>query len=976
MTLPYAFFLRVLCVAMVLSLAGLLRADEAQDLYDRGETLLSATNVPAARAIFEQVIAQYPHAENALAAHYRLGQMLLATNPMAAAEHFAIVAGSAERPLAEPAAFNRGEAQYQAADWKGAVDAYSAVLTRFADGKFAAQALYSRGWSLFQSGEFERALADFQAFREKYPSHALAPECLLKAGDCLRQLRNFDEAMRAYEQVRGAYGRLAPAALAGKAWVLLAQRDFAAAQAAFCDAAKAYGWDPQAAVLIFNAGTAALETRQYAVAGDLFGQVQQGWPTHELARPAMYWQAVALFRQNKMDAAAAKLEMLRQVGAPRELAAETAVLYAQTQEARGRFSEAAALYAAVGTNFPGHALAETSAASYVMALEKAGNLATAETAAVAFAQKYPASAQRPAIQFLIGEYRYRQANYAGAAPELERFARDYPTNELAVAALHKAAWCYWYMKQTGRAGELFNVIARDYPKSPLAADAAVMKGRVAELAGDPAAAADAYAEAVRLGKDGEAAQRAAIELMRLDHAGRHYNAELLKADAFIASHANSEVLPRARLYRAEALLELGRLPEALQAYKLVGDADPVAAAGAAYGMAWVWRRQGQHAEAAKAFSKVAAGPSTYAGDAMFWAARSQEDAGNFDAASTAYGACLLQTPPGAHVDEAAYRQAYCLWQTRKPEDAERLYNTMIHEHSSSPFAANALYDLAWVMLERGRKAEARQRFEAFVRQYPKHLLAPDAHFRLGELARENDEFAVAATHYEIAAAAQVAFRDKALYKLAWMREKLGQHDAAVQTFLRLAKQFPQSEFVAEAQYHAGCLLQVMNKFDEARAAMAAVEDGVFAEKAACGVADCWRNAGRHAEAIAAYSQVLAKWPHGDCRVPALLGRAGERRATGAFAEAIADYAEVARGGETIESAQALLGQGHCLFALNKWEDAARCFLKVDVLYGFDELKPEALAMAAKCWEQAGDVAKAAAYREDLKKRFPKSREAQ
>ena len=72
----------------------------------------------------------------------------------------------------------------------------------------------------------------------------------------------------------------------------------------------------------------------------------------------------------------------------------------------------------------------------------------------------------------------------------------------------------------------------------------------------------------------------------------------------------------------------------------------------------------------------------------------------------------------------------------------------------------------------------------------------------------------------------------------------------------------------------------------------------------------------------------------------------------------------------------MLGQGHCWFALKKWEDAARCFLKVDVLYGFDELKPEALVMAARSWEQAGDAEKAAMYRADLKKRFPKAREAQ
>ena len=221
----------------------------------------------------------------------------------------------------------------------------------------------------------------------------------------------------------------------------------------------------------------------------------------------------------------------------------------------------------------------------------------------------------------------------------------------------------------------------------------------------------------------------------------------------------------------------------------------------------------------------------------------------------------------------------------------------------------------------------------------------------------------------------MTFRDKALYKLAWVREKLGQNDLAAQNFLRLGKQFPKSEFASEAQFHAGVLLQRMNKFDDARAAFTAVAESIFSEKAALGVADCWRGLEKHAEAAAAYGQVLAQWPHGECRVPALLGRAAELRATGAYADAITDYSEVAKGGETLDAARALLGQGHCLLALKKWDDATRCFVKVDVLYGFDELKPESLLMAARCCEQAGDTVKAAVYRDDLMKRFPKATEA-
>ena len=967
--------IRLLAAAVLLS-AGQLQADDAADIYNQGVALLTATNIPGARALFEQVIRNNPESDSAAPAHCRLAQLLIATDPRAAAAQYAAAAVTTNAAVAAVAAFGWGEALYQAADWKGAREAYADYLARFPNGLYQAQALYSKGWTLLQTGDFSGALAEFQAFQQKFPEHPLFAESRLKTADCLRQLQRNEEALQVYEQVRAAGGKYVPDALSGRARVLLACRDFAAAQAAFLEAAQAYGRDAHAANCLFDAGSAALEVRQYATAAELFGRVQQAWPAHERARPSMYWQALALFRQGQMAAAADRLGKLREAGVPQELSVECTMLLAQVQENRHFDAEAAALYRFVSTNYPEHVLAESAAVSSIVAFEKSGDLRTAEAAASAFVWRYPASEQRPAILFLVGEYRYRLASYAEAAPALEEFARVYVKHELAAAALHKAGWCYWNLKQAARARERFASVVANYAQSPLAVESAFMLGRVAEASGDAAAAMEGYEEAARLGKESDTALRAILEQMRMDQAARRYDVVLNRVETFLIAHTNSVLRPRVLLYRGEALLEMGRLPEAQQAYQLVGDSDPAAAAGAAYGMAWVLRRQARHAEAAEAFDKLAFGSSTYVDDAIFWAARSYEDAGRFDTASATYGRCLQRVSPGTHADEAAYRQAYCLWQTHKPDDAVRLYSTMIQERSASPFAANALYDLAWVMLEREKKPEARQRFEEFVGLFPKHLLAPDAHFRIGELAYEKEDFAAAAQHYELAAAAQVEFRDKALYKLGWTLEKQGHCEAAVQTFLRLAHQLPSSEYVPESQFRAGVLLQGLHRLNEARAALASVTDGPFAEKAAFTLAECWRAADKHAEAAAAYGQVLTKWPHGDCRLQALLARASELQVAGAVTDAIAEYAEVIRAGETREAAQAMLGQGHCWFALGKWEDAARCFAKVDVLYEFNEYKPEALAMAARSWERAGDAAKAAMYREDLKRRFPRYRDTQ
>lgn len=76
--------------------------------------------------------------------------------------------------------------------------------------------------------------------------------------------------------------------------------------------------------------------------------------------------------------------------------------------------------------------------------------------------------------------------------------------------------------------------------------------------------------------------------------------------------------------------------------------------------------------------------------------------------------------------------------------------------------------------------------------------------------------------------------------------------------------------------------------------------------------------------------------------------------------------------ETIDAASAVLGIGYVCYGKGEYKDAAKAFLKVDILYGYEELKPEALKMLASSWEKDGDMEKSARYLEELKKRYPES----
>lgn len=945
-------------------------------LYRLGEALQKTGDAAGARQALERLIRDWPKSGKLTAAHYLLGQLLAVTEPRVAATHFAAaLAGEPAGPLAEPASFGQAEALYQAGDWPAAAAAYAGVLTRHPDGKYAAQALYSRGWSEFMAGDFAAAVKSFDAFGQRFAGHELAPECRLKRADSLFKLKRFDEALGAYEAVKADKAALSADALVGRAWCLHEQRQLGEAIAAFRAAAQALGKEPRAAVCLFNAGNDAIAAGQFGVATEVLVRVRSDWPGHELAKPAAYWQAVAQFRQGKPDEAIAVIDELRKAGPPADLLVDALMLQAEARTARREFAAAAAIYAEILKEHAASPLAGDAAAARVLALEKAGDVAGAEAAAVAFVDAFPQHGQLAVMRFLVGEYRYRLGRYAEALPAFDAFLKASPRNEFADDALFKSGWAASNLKDMARARAAFGALVTTFPASPLAPEAAFLDGRAADAAGDADAAARAFGEAVRLGGGTNVpSQRAALELVRLDQRAKRFDAALRGAEAFIAAHPAPAAGPRlayAWLYKGEALLELNRPAEALDAYAHVGADDPVAATAAATGSAWAQRKLGRHAEAAAGFQRLAAGVSAEAAEAAFWAARSLEDAGRPAEALPLYDDLLKRTAGQSHADEADYRRAVCLWRSQGAAAAEPAYVAFLAARAQSAFVPAALYDLAWVLQEQKKSDAACQRYEELVTRFPKDELAPDARFRVGEVAYDRQAFPAAAAAYEGAIAAGVPFADKVLYKLGWAREKAGQPDQALAAFQRLAQEYPKSELADEARYRHGRLLQALGRAAEAVDVFTAVGAGAFSERAAFGRAESLRAAGRHKEALDGYDSVLKQWPQGDVRIQAQLGRGHCLRALGANQDAVEAYAAVIKATDTLDAAQAVLGQGHAFFAMRMWEDAAKAFLKVDILYGYEELKPEALDMLAKTWEQAGDAAKATQYRAEREQRYPK-----
>ncbi|MCX8012882.1 MAG: tetratricopeptide repeat protein, partial [Rectinema sp.] len=589
-----------------------------------------------------------------------------------------------------------------------------------------------------------------------------------------------------------------------------------------------------------------------------------------------------------------------------------------------------------------------------------------------FLKQFPQSPLVHLVKFAVAEYRFRQGNMEEAAAGFREFLAGKEHGDLADDAEYKLGWCALNLKKPAEAIQHFMEVATRYAESPLAAESVYSAGKVAHDMGDSTRARELYRQCVASYPQSEYARRSQLGLILLDLDGGRAEEARKGAVEYLAAESSGPLADFARVYLGGALFELGRYDEALAAYGDVKN-DPVAMAEASYGRAWVYRKKGDHRQAAEIFGTTAKMKSVKAEDAAFWRCRSLEDAGDFDTALKAYDDFLAAYPTSKHTDEADYRGAVCLSRAGRARDAWIRYENFVKSRPKSELADNALYDMAWMRKNAMDTTAAAQLFERLLREYPGSELAADVEFRLGELAQTAKEYKRAVEYFrKVLARPGVQFADKVLYRLAWCHRELGEGAEACEAFRRIYLEYPKSELGDEARYRVGMCFQEQKKYMEAVELYRKVEKGDFRERAAFQEAECLRLLERYPEALKAYEAFLKEFGSGPYAPHANLGRGHCYRALGAWDDAIDAYRAVTRATETIEAAMAEMGIGHCLFAKRQHNEAIKSFLKVDILYGYEELKPEALSMVVKCWRELNDAEKAEKYRSELRTRYPDS----
>ena len=494
--------------------------------------------------------------------------------------------------------------------------------------------------ALREAGDASAALATAEKLVTEFPTVKGADVAWYRLGQLRQDAGRPDEAITAFAKSReiNPKGNRAPWALLATGWCHEAKGRLPEALKAWTECVAAY---PDS-----SAATAALlaraDVRQRS--GDFAGG---------LADAERLLQA-STDKKLKLDEAAA---------------GEARLLQGLCLAGEKKYAQAATAYQKLLQEWPSFAAADRVLFELGVVHSLAGKRADATTTFAELVKRFPKSGYAADAWMEVGEARWAASEWAAAAQAYEATivaAGTTPERALLMEqARHKLGWTFVMRKDHARAAEAFSAQLVAAPKGMLTADAQAMLGESLLALGKPAEAAKAFSAAVTSADTLSSADMRAAAFIRAAEAAareRKWDESLALAERFLKAEPASPRAAEGRYAAAWAKQNLGRLDDALAAYRALADSGRTELTARARLMEGeVLFEKGNHKDAVKSFFKVA------------------------------YGFGEQQAPPAYHPWQAqsTFEAARCFEVLEKPDQARTLYTELVERYPQSEHVAAA-----------------------------------------------------------------------------------------------------------------------------------------------------------------------------------------------------------------------------------------------------------------------------------------------
>ena len=302
----------------------------------------------------------------------------------------------------------------------------------------------------------------------------------------------------------------------------------------------------------------------------------------------------------------------------------------------------------------------------------------------------------------------------------------------------------------------------------------------------------------------------------------------------------------------------------------------------------------------------------------------------YEAAAQALRSALESGPPDEIAAGARYYLGHSLARSGRPDEAEQPLREVVTRHEASPYASYAALELAEILGAKPGRGDERADLCRRAAEHPATpRLGAEALFQWGRIEFERADYAESAKAYT-----------------------------------RLLQEYPRDERAGEARLQAAWSLdhtgQAQAALDLANARASAF--GADAESWLYLRANCERQLGKTADALATYDELAGRYPGGPLASAARYEQALIRFRAGEFEAVLRLLPAAGAGGAIEEDACLLRAESHA--ELKQDAEAIRFFRMLAEKFPDSPRAAPALFRAAQRVQEGGDLdAASAAYRE-------------
>ncbi|MDZ4821119.1 MAG: tetratricopeptide repeat protein [Planctomycetota bacterium] len=426
----------------------------AKGLAGLAGTQLTGDEAAKAAVTFEKLLEKFPEdarvAEAALARGEALEKL---QKPDAALAMYGLVHGKHRGDKYAPLAlFRAAQVHGQLQQDTDAIQLYTRVVNDHPKSAQVDSALYGWAWSAKRLQRQDEATAKFQQLHQEYKQSRYWPDATYRLAQSAYQAKQYDQGRTLLDQLLKA----ADPATSDKA----SQERFSASTIQHA---------------LYLRGQIATAATRYADAEADFMRITKEYPDCELARPAKYLLADAIYRQDRFADAAAQLDgLIASTSKSKERWAPMVVLRrAQTHAQQKQWAEARKLAEQVSQDFP--EFEQQYEVDYLLGrcLSNEANFVDARSAyEKVIRSKAGGKTETAAMaQWMIGESHFHQEDYATAIREYLKVEILYAYPRWQAAALMQAGKCQELLNQPQEAVALYDRMLKLYSHPDFQAEA-------------------------------------------------------------------------------------------------------------------------------------------------------------------------------------------------------------------------------------------------------------------------------------------------------------------------------------------------------------------------------------------------------------------------------------------------------------------------------------------------------------------------